>query len=191
MLEHVDYCTPHVLGEMDLEASTNGEEKNILKAPARRRRAHGCGSCPGCLREDCGECRNCKDKVKFGGPGTKKQRCMLRTCSNMVGIFVYLCTSVNAVQQCTCAFMVMVPCYMFFFLQQRKQVKVRSSVVEEKDVTSVKITCVFCGRRRKKGLSRSDMFCTKHCQLSWQEAHPDQKPSQGGAAPSNYCCTHN
>lgn len=77
-----------------MEASPNGAiegEKTIPKAPARHRRARGCGSCPGCLREDCGECRNCKDKVKFGGPGTKKQRCMLRTCSNMVRIWMCVC----------------------------------------------------------------------------------------------------
>ena len=53
----------------------------------RRRRARRCGICQGCIREDCGQCRNCKDKVKFGGPGTKKQRCMLRACTNMVSMF--------------------------------------------------------------------------------------------------------
>ena len=100
---------------MDLEASPSGAiegEKKILKAPARRRRARGCGSCPGCLREDCGECRNCKDKVKFGGPGTKKQRCMLRTCSNMVRILVYrvcVCLSVHA----ACIVMALCSCLMF------------------------------------------------------------------------------
>jgi hypothetical protein len=27
------------------------------------------------LVEDCGECTNCLDKRKFGGPGLKKQKC--------------------------------------------------------------------------------------------------------------------
>ena len=57
----------------------------------KRRRAYGCGECPGCVRDDCGQCRNCRDKVKFGGPGTKKQKCMLRACTNMVStVFVQL-----------------------------------------------------------------------------------------------------
>lgn len=47
-----------------------------------RKRGARCGNCPGCVREDCGKCPFCKDKPKFGGPGKKKQRCKLRTCSN-------------------------------------------------------------------------------------------------------------
>ena len=81
-----------VEGKMDLEGSTEaglrqgvGEKRN-LKAPSRRRRARSCGNCQGCLKDDCGQCRNCKDKVKFGGPGTKKQRCSMRTCLMMVSI---------------------------------------------------------------------------------------------------------
>ena len=50
----------------------------------RRRRGRGCGQCVGCQRADCGTCIFCKDKPKFGGPGVKKQRCALRTCSNFV-----------------------------------------------------------------------------------------------------------
>lgn len=52
-------------------------------------------------------------------------------------------------------------------------------MVEEKDLSSVKITCVFCGRQRKRGLSRSTLFCTKHCQTRWNEAHPGETPSPG------------
>ena len=63
-------------------------------------------------------------------------------------------------------------------LQQRKLQR-QESVVEEKDLTSVKITCVFCGRKRKKGLSRSALFCTKHCQTRWQDSHPGETPSPG------------
>ena len=40
----------------------------------------GCGSCEGCTREDCGECKFCQDKPKFGGPGRKKQRCVKKHC---------------------------------------------------------------------------------------------------------------
>ena len=43
----------------------------------RKRR---CGSCSGCCLEDCGECKNCQDMVKFGGPGRKKRCCIRRTC---------------------------------------------------------------------------------------------------------------
>ena len=49
-----------------------------------RRRGRGCGNCPGCLRDDCGNCCYCLDKPKFGGPGKKKQRCALRVCAHFV-----------------------------------------------------------------------------------------------------------
>ena len=79
----MDLATAGAAGGAAMRAESGGETR--LKAGAsRRRRAQGCGACPGCLRDDCGQCRNCRDKVKFGGPGTKKQRCMLRGCSSMV-----------------------------------------------------------------------------------------------------------
>lgn len=40
-----------------------------------------CGTCVGCARaEDCGACRNCLDKVKFGGTNTRKAACIYRAC---------------------------------------------------------------------------------------------------------------
>lgn len=51
-----------------------------------RRRGRGCGSCVGCVREDCGKCLYCLDKPKYGGPGKKKQRCALRSCSQFVSV---------------------------------------------------------------------------------------------------------
>ena len=47
-----------------------------------RKRGH-CGSCLACTRDDCGQCRYCLDMIKFGGPGKKRQACMLRKCSEM------------------------------------------------------------------------------------------------------------
>ena len=42
-------------------------------AEKRQRKRKGCMECAGCKREDCGTCRNCKDMVKFGGPGRKSK----------------------------------------------------------------------------------------------------------------------
>lgn len=50
----------------------------------RRSRGKACGKCEQCTRSDCGKCPHCLDKVKFGGPGKRKQRCSLRNCDNMV-----------------------------------------------------------------------------------------------------------
>lgn len=74
---------------VDIQPLIAGNRRAHASIGRRRRRAQRCGICQGCLREDCGQCRNCKDKVKFGGPGTKKQRCMLRTCTNMVSIVLF------------------------------------------------------------------------------------------------------
>jgi len=39
-----------------------------------------CGACAGCMRHECGECDNCRDKKRFGGPGSRKQACSERRC---------------------------------------------------------------------------------------------------------------
>ena len=41
-----------------------------------------CQQCTACLREDCGQCKFCIDKPKFGGKGVKKQSCTKRRCLN-------------------------------------------------------------------------------------------------------------
>ncbi|KAJ1628587.1 hypothetical protein T492DRAFT_841478 [Pavlovales sp. CCMP2436] len=40
-----------------------------------------CGVCTGCLVSDCGRCKNCLDKPRYGGPGVKKQACVARQCT--------------------------------------------------------------------------------------------------------------
>jgi len=47
---------------------------------SKRIRSSRCGTCANCLKPDCGECINCSDKPKFGGPGVKKQACSQRKC---------------------------------------------------------------------------------------------------------------
>jgi len=39
-----------------------------------------CNNCSACLMNDCGGCKFCLDKRKFGGPGKLKKRCELRQC---------------------------------------------------------------------------------------------------------------
>lgn len=61
----------------------NSSKKEKIEIPKKvLKRGTRCGKCAGCLRDDCGKCSYCLDKPKFGGPGKKKQRCVLRTCSN-------------------------------------------------------------------------------------------------------------
>jgi len=43
-------------------------------------RRSNCGSCDGCLKPECQRCLYCKDKPKYGGLGTKKQKCIERKC---------------------------------------------------------------------------------------------------------------
>jgi hypothetical protein len=46
----------------------------------KRPRSVRCGQCDGCLRDDCGTCKNCVDKPKFGGIGQRKQGCVRKLC---------------------------------------------------------------------------------------------------------------
>ncbi|AWO96796.1 putative histone-lysine N-methyltransferase 2B [Scophthalmus maximus] len=47
-------------------------------------RSRRCGVCKGCNHEeDCGECMNCLDKPKFGGPNTKRQCCVYKRCDQI------------------------------------------------------------------------------------------------------------
>ncbi len=40
-----------------------------------------CGECSGCLKnDDCGRCRYCQDKTKFGGQNRLRQKCLHRRC---------------------------------------------------------------------------------------------------------------
>jgi len=48
-----------------------GKYKHAVKA---------CRKCEACKSADCGDCYACRDKPKFGGPGTAKQRCELKIC---------------------------------------------------------------------------------------------------------------
>ena len=46
-------------------------------------RRNRCGLCEGCTAGDCGECRFCLDKPKFGGNGVMKQCCLQRKCKRL------------------------------------------------------------------------------------------------------------
>ena len=52
------------------------------RTPSARKpqRLNRCGSCIGCESKDCGMCKNCADKPRFGGPGIKKKACIARIC---------------------------------------------------------------------------------------------------------------
>ncbi|XP_072166012.1 uncharacterized protein [Diadema setosum] len=58
---------------------------SLLVDSSNIKRRTRCGKCSACLRKsDCKTCTNCKDKPKYGGPGTKKQCCIYRKCKNLL-----------------------------------------------------------------------------------------------------------
>jgi len=62
------------------KSNQNTAKKSTTKPPRR------CGSCQNCLTEDCRKCVYCVDMKKYGGPGTKKQRCLERpSCLGLGG----------------------------------------------------------------------------------------------------------
>ena len=55
------------------ENDTNGSINSLT-------RFMPCRKCDECLKEDCGDCSNCKDKRIFGGPGRRNKKCKLKIC---------------------------------------------------------------------------------------------------------------
>ena len=59
---------------------------NKIRAPKKRkslvpgRKRKACRDCVNCNTPDCGICLHCKDKIKFGGLNTIRQRCIDRIC---------------------------------------------------------------------------------------------------------------
>ena len=56
-------------GHGGLSAASSSRKRGAEKRP----RSVRCGKCDGCERDDCGMCKNCVDKPKFGGLGQRKQ----------------------------------------------------------------------------------------------------------------------
>ncbi|XP_064649332.1 DNA (cytosine-5)-methyltransferase PliMCI-like isoform X1 [Lineus longissimus] len=69
--------TPLVCGIF--ESIFQGQIGDKGKEGPRKKR---CGVCEMCQQPDCGKCGHCKDMVKFGGTGKRKQACMERRCPN-------------------------------------------------------------------------------------------------------------
>ncbi len=53
---------------------------NVPRSNVERRRRVRCHKCEPCTRDDCGECKYCKDMKKFGGTGVSKQCCLSKQC---------------------------------------------------------------------------------------------------------------
>ncbi|XP_067833887.1 methyl-CpG-binding domain protein 1a [Heptranchias perlo] len=59
----------------------NVNSEFLLKNSRSRRNNRSCGECEACLRPmDCGTCDFCKDKAKFGGSNTLRQKCRWKQC---------------------------------------------------------------------------------------------------------------
>lgn len=58
-----------------MKGSTTSAEDEAARNKSRR-----CGRCAGCQSTDCGSCKACGDKKKFGGANVKKQACEQRRC---------------------------------------------------------------------------------------------------------------
>ena len=66
----------------DKKISSKSPRPNGSKRSAPYPKTIKCGKCAGCrIERDCGRCKNCQDKPKFGGPGRRKQSCVTRRCN--------------------------------------------------------------------------------------------------------------
>jgi len=73
--------TPRKRGRPKKVTATLPDKVTIQTRKDKRRKSR-CQKCPGCLRKDCGVCKNCQDRPKFGGPNKMKQACAKKRCSN-------------------------------------------------------------------------------------------------------------
>lgn len=67
-------------GESSDESSDESSEDDKDNDRVRKTR---CGACANCIREDCGKCKHCLDKTKFGGPNKIRKPCLKRVCRRM------------------------------------------------------------------------------------------------------------
>jgi len=59
------------------------EETEELSSPvvgSGKKKNVSCKSCPGCLAPECGKCKYCLDKPRFGGKNRLRQRCVMKAC---------------------------------------------------------------------------------------------------------------
>ena len=82
-----DIGTPDLCSTEKATQRVAGNEafEEAAKPPAHKRRTdprtrnnHQCGSCDACMIDDCGECKNCLNRPRFGGRVKKSRRCMNR-----------------------------------------------------------------------------------------------------------------
>ena len=53
---------------------------NMTCKANKNHRFRSCLKCSGCLKDNCGKCAFCLDMPKFGGAGTRRQKCETRKC---------------------------------------------------------------------------------------------------------------
>lgn len=56
------------------------EAARILLSISKKRRRQNCGKCLQCMKDDCETCINCVDKIRYGGRGLRKQKCVRKQC---------------------------------------------------------------------------------------------------------------
>lgn len=79
--------TPTVSSSWGRNYSRTYADGSVVYASNRKRSR--CHECVGCLQtDDCGECKNCLDKPKYGGANKLKQCCIMRKCQHLKLIHV-------------------------------------------------------------------------------------------------------
>ena len=59
----------------------NDGQKHQQSSNGRSNKKKRCRQCQECRMPDCGTCKFCRDKKKFGGPGKLKKSCVKRHCT--------------------------------------------------------------------------------------------------------------
>ena len=53
---------------------------SLTPSPEKKTRTVACRVCPGCVAPECGTCKYCLDKPKFGGSNKLRRKCVNKVC---------------------------------------------------------------------------------------------------------------
>ena len=146
----------------------------------KRLRSARCGRCAGCTRRECGKCRNCLDKPKFGGTNSLRQACKVRKCTFVKRALAGFCTCDSAGDEsATAKWIACSQCDEYFH---------RGCGEIAENVPDSEWACAGCARalKIKRGKAEARKRRLEEQQNALIDANATRARPRRGAAPDNF-----